>query len=225
MVVQNLADATVNSLLNVWGGVIGFLPFLIGALIVLIVGLIVAAGLGSLVERVINIAKVDNLLRRLGLETYFERAGIRVNAGKFFGALVYWFLVIVFILAAADILKLEGLSQFLRQVVSYIPQIIVAALIMLATVIVANALKSVVKASVMGAKLHASGFLAALAWYATVIFGFVAALIQLGIAPMLLNTLITGLVAMLALAGGIAFGLGGKDYASSLINRFKEKLE
>src|SRR3989344_3657338 len=225
MVVQNLADATVNSLLNVWGGVIGFLPFLIGALIVLIVGLIVSAGLCSLVERVINIAKVDNLLRRLGLETYFERAGIRVNAGKFFGALVYWFLVIVFILAAADILKLEGLSQFLRQVVSYIPQIIVAALIMLATVIVANALKSVVKASVMGAKLHASGFLAALAWYATVIFGFVAALIQLGIAPMLLNTLITGLVAMLALAGGIAFGLGGKDYASSLINRFKEKLE
>ena len=148
-----------------------------------------------------------------------------LNSGKFFGSLVYWFFVIVFVLAAADTVGLRGLSQFLGEVVAYIPNIIVAALIMLVTALVASALRTAVSSSVMSAKLHASKFLGTLVWWAVVVFGFISALIQLGIAPMLLNTLITGLVAMLALAGGIAFGLGGKDYAAYLLNKLKERVE
>ena len=148
-----------------------------------------------------------------------------MNSGKFFGSLVYWFFVIVFVLAAADTVGLRGLSQFLGEVVAYIPNIIVAALIMLVTALVASALRTAVSSSVMSAKLHASKFLGTLVWWAVVVFGFISALIQLGIAPMLLNTLITGLVAMLALAGGIAFGLGGKDYAAYLLNKLKERVE
>ncbi|KKS25296.1 MAG: hypothetical protein UU85_C0004G0055 [Candidatus Wolfebacteria bacterium GW2011_GWA2_42_10] len=96
---------------------------------------------------------------------------------------------------------------------------------MLVTALVASALRTAVSSSVMSAKLHASKFLGTLVWWAVVVFGFISALIQLGIAPMLLNTLITGLVAMLALAGGIAFGLGGKDYAAYLLNKLKERVE
>ncbi|KKR89214.1 MAG: Conserved TM helix repeat-containing protein [Candidatus Wolfebacteria bacterium GW2011_GWA1_44_24] len=225
MIIQNLADATISSLLNTWGGVIGFIPSLIGALIILIIGLIVAAGLKSLVERILSAVKLDNLLRRLEVESYFQRAGMSLNSGKFFGSLVYWFFVIVFVLAAADTVGLRGLSQFLGEVVAYIPNIIVAALIMLVTALVASALRTAVSSSVMSAKLHASKFLGTLVWWAVVVFGFISALIQLGIAPMLLNTLITGLVAMLALAGGIAFGLGGKDYAAYLLNKLKERVE
>ena len=225
MIIQNLADATISSLLNTWGGVIGFIPSLIGALIILIIGLIVAAGLKSLVERILSAVKLDNLLRRLEVESYFQRAGMSLNSGKFFGSLVYWFFVIVFVLAAADTVGLRGLSQFLGEVVAYIPNIIVAALIMLVTALVASALRTAVSSSVMSAKLHASKFLGTLVWWAVVVFGFISALIQLGIAPMLLNTLITGLVAMLALAGGIAFGLGGKDYAAYLLNKIKERVE
>lgn len=225
MLIQNLTDATVTSLLGVWSGVIGFLPSLIGALVILIIGLIIATGLKSLAERVINAAKIDSILRKLDLESYLNRAGLQLNSGKFAGALVYWFFVIVFILAAADVLKLEGLSQFLGQVVTYVPNIIIAVLIILASIVVANVLRSVVKASVTGAKLHASKFLGTLTWWAVVVFGFLAALIQLGVAPMLLNTIITGIVAMVALAGGIAFGLGGKDYASSLLSKLREHTE
>lgn len=222
---QQLIEATSVSLFNTWVGVIDFIPSLIGALIVLIIGLIVAAGLESLVQKIINAVKLDNLLRRAGLGQYFDRAGMQINSGKFIGALVYWFFVIVFILAATDILKLEGLSQFLRDVLYYIPNIIIAVLILIATVIVANLLKSIVRASVTSARLHASKFLGTLAWWVTISFGFISALIQLGIAPALLNTIITGLVAMIALGGGIAIGLGGKDYAGHLINKLREHTE
>ncbi len=225
MIIQNLTDATISSIFNVWAGVISFIPSLIGAVIVLIIGLIIASALKTLVEKVLDAVKLDNLLRKIDVEKFFQRAGVALNSGKFFGALVYWFFAIVFILVAADILRLEGLSQFLRQVVLYVPNIILAALIMLATIVVANFLRNVVKTSVAGAKLHASKFLGTATWWATVIFGILAALIQLGIAPALLNTIITGIVAMFAIAGGIAFGLGGKDYAAYLVNKLKERTE
>ena len=222
---QQLIEATSVSLFNTWVGVIDFVPSLIGALVVLIIGFIVAAGLESLVERIVNTVKLDNLLRRAVLDQYFDRAGVQLRSGKFIGALVYWFFVIVFILAATDILKLEGLSQFLRDVLYYIPNIIIAVLILVATVVVANLLKSIVKASVTGARLHASKFLSTMTWWVTILFGLISALIQLGIAPALLNTIITGIVAMVALGGGIAIGLGGKDYAGHLINKLREHTE
>lgn len=225
MVVQSWAAATNDSLLNIWRGVIDFLPSLVGALIVLIVGLIVAAILHWLVERVVNAIRLNTLLRKIGLEVYFERAGFHIDSGRFFGLLVYWFIVIVFVSAASDILHLWGLSFFLRNVTSYIPNIIAAVLIMLAAVVVGNFLRSLVRASVLSAKLHASKFLGTLTWWTVVVFGFLAALIQLGIATTIINTVITGFIAMLALAGGIAFGLGGKDYASHLLERFREATE
>ena len=225
MIIQNLTDATVSSLFNVWAGVINIIPSLIGAIIVLIIGTIIASALKTLVEKILDTVKLDNLLKKLDIEKYFQRANVSLNSGKFFGVLVYWFTAIVFILVAADVLKLEGFSQFLRQVVLYAPNIILAALIMLATIVVANFLRSLIKSSVAGAKLHASKFLGTATWWATIIFGALAALIQLGIAPALLNTIITGIVAMLAIAGGIAFGLGGKDYATYLVNKLKERTE
>lgn len=225
MGIQSWAEVTFKSLQNLWANVIGFLPSLVGALIIIVVGLIVAAGLRVLVERLINSVKLDSLLRSVGLGSHFERAGFQVNSGKFFGLLVYWFLLIVFILAATDVLGLWGVSLFLRDIVSYIPNIIVAVLIMVAALILANFLRTLVRGSVMSAKLHAPKFLGTLSWWTVVIFGFLAALIQLGIATAIINTLVTGFIAMLALAGGIAFGLGGKDYAAHLLEKLREGTE
>jgi hypothetical protein len=225
MIAQSWTEILLSSLQGVWAGVIGFLPSLIGALILIIVGLIVASGLRAIVERIINAIKIDTLLKRMGLGPFFERAGLQINSGKFFGLLVYWFLVIVFFLAVTDILGLYGVSLFLRDIISYIPNIIVAVLIMLAAVVQANFLKSLVRASISSAKLHNPKFLGTLTWWVIVIFGFLAALMQVGIAITILNTLITGLIAMLALAGGIAFGLGGKDYAAHLIEKFRQQTE
>lgn len=225
MVIQSWTEVVVNSLQSLWFGVINFLPSLIGALIVIIIGLIVASGLRALIEKIVGVLKIDSLLKSIGLSPFFERAHLQINAGKFFGLLAYWFLTIVFILAATDILGLFGISLFLRDVLAYIPSIIIAVLIMLAAFVLANFSKSVVKASVMSAKLHASKFLGTLAWWTIVVFGFLAALIQLGIAVTILNTLITGLIAMIALAGGIAFGLGGKDYAAYLLEKLRRETE
>jgi hypothetical protein len=225
MVVQDWTALVVGTLQNLWAGAVATLGNIVGALVVLLVGLVVASGLGSLVERVVNLVKLDRALVKLGLEEYFERAGLRLQSGRFFGRLVYWFLVVVFLLAATDILKFYSLSNFLRDVLLYLPNVFVAVLIMLAAVVLANFLRGLVRASVKTARLHAAGFLGTLTWWAVVFFGFFAALSQLGVAVALINSLVTGFVAMLALAGGIAFGLGGKDYAAHLLNKLRENLE
>lgn len=225
MMSQTYGGIVVDSLRNTWGAIINFLPAFIGALLILIVGLLVASLLRALFEKIVKVIKVDSLLRKLGFETIIERAGMKLDSGKFVGGLVYWFFVVVVVLAISDILGLWGLSTFLNEVLMYFPSIVVAVLIMLAALVVANFLRNIVKASVTAAKLHSSKFLGTVTWWSVVVFGILAALIQLGVAGALIQTIITGFIAMIALAGGIAFGLGGKDYASHLLEKLRENTE
>lgn len=224
MSVQPWTEVIIGSFQNLWISSVGVLGNIIGALIVFIVGLIIASGLSLLVEKIIGMLKLDSALRKLGVGEYFERAGMNLNSGRFLGRLVYWFFVVVFLLAASDILRFYALSSFLQAVVIYLPNVFIAALIMLAAVVIANALRRLIRSSVKSAQLHSANFLGSLAWWAVSVFGFLAALSQLGIAVSIINALVTGLVAMLALAGGIAFGLGGKDYAASLLNKMRDNL-
>jgi len=150
---------------------------------------------------------------------------MRLRASRFLGQIVNWFLVIAFLLAASDVLGLFALSAFLKDVLFYIPNIVAAVLIMLAAVVLGNVLRKIVQASVMSARLHAANFLGTLTWWAVVIFGLLAALVQLNVAVAVIQTLVTGLIAMLALAGGLAFGLGGKDYAAYLIGKLRDHTE
>ncbi len=219
---QGYIETLYGSLWALWGGALTFIPTLIGAIVVFIVGLIVAAGLERLVERIIFYAKLDTLLKNIGLDTYVQRAGVKLNAGHFLGKLVYWFVFIAFLLATTDILGLAEFSGFLRDVLGYFPNIVIAVLIMLATFVVASFLRNLVKVSVASAQLHSGKFLASLTWWTVVVFGLLATLIELNVAVGIINTLITGLVAMLALAGGLAFGLGGRDAAARTIDRLKE---
>lgn len=225
MVAQNWADVITGSLQNVWYGVIAFLPNFIGAIITFIIGLVVASVLGSIVEKVFDALRLDGFLSKLGLAPYFERAGLRLRGARFLGQLVNWFLVIVFLLAASDILGLLALSTFLRDVLFYIPNIVIAVLILLAAVVVGNFLRRVVVASVLSARLHAAHFLGSLTWWAVIVFGFLTALVQLNVAPSVINSVVTGFIAMLALAGGLAFGLGGRDYAAYLVSKLRDHTE
>lgn len=222
MIVQDWLTIVVGSLQDLWIGFVGVLGNLLGALIVFLVGLIVASGLGAFVEKIVGLIKLDKLLESLGVQEYFERAGISLNSARFFGRVTYWFLVVVFLLAASDILGFTTLSQFLKDVLLYVPNVVVAVLIMLSTIIVANFLRVLVVSGVKSAKLQGYKFLGSLTWWAVVVFGFLAAVSQLGVAQDIINTLVGGFVAMLALAGGIAFGLGGKDYAAFLVSRIKD---
>ena len=221
MIAQNWINVLVASLQNLWQLVINFLPSLVGAMIVLVVGLIVAAGLERLVERLVFYLKIDAALRKFGLDLHLEKANLKLDAGMFLGTAVYWFMFLAFLLAASDILGFGALSGFIKDVLLYIPNVIVAAFIVMSAVAAANFLKGLVMASVMGAKLHAAKFMGLLTWWTVVIFGLLTAAVQLNIAVAVINTVITGLVAMVALAGGLAFGLGGRDAAM----RWVEKLE
>ena len=225
MLIQNWTDVLVSSLQNLWMQMVNWLPSFIGAALVFLVGLIVAAGLASLAEKLISVMRLDSLLRKLGLEEYSKRANIELNSGHFVGEIVYWFLVLAFLLASSDILGFFALSSFLRDVLLYIPNLVIAVLIMVSAVVVGNLARHLVRASVLGARLHAAKFLGSAAWWSVVVFGMLAALVQLGIAVSIINTVITGLIAMLALAGGLAFGLGGKDYAAHLLGELRNEIE
>ncbi len=224
MVVENWIDVLVGSMQNLWRLVVGFLPALIGAAAVLILGLIVAAGLERLVERLVYYLKIDRLLEKLGLEHLLGRAKLELNAGHFLGKIVYWFMILAFLLAASDILGFGALSGFLRDVLLYIPNVLVAAFIVLAAVAAANFLKGLVIASVFGARLHAAKFLGIGTWWIVVIFGLLTAAAQLNIAVAIINTIITGIIAMMALAGGLAFGLGGRDVAERWLERLEDEV-
>jgi len=225
MVVTSWTDVVVGSLQNLWFGVANYLPNIIGAFVVLVVGLIVAAGLGALVEKILEGIRLDMILEKVGLKPIFERAGIKLRAAYFFGKLVYWFVIVAFLLAVADSLQLYALSQFLTSILNYLPNVIAAVLIMLAALVLAHFLRKLVTASVMSAKLHSGPFLGTVTWWAIVVFGFLTALTQLNIASAIIQTIVTGFIAMLALAGGLAFGLGGKDYANHLLNKLKDRTE
>jgi hypothetical protein len=205
--------------------IIQFIPSLIAALVVLLVGLIVAHLLRALVIRVIDAIRLDVVLNKAGVGEFMKRAGFSLRSGKFLGDIVFWFFVIVTVLASSDIVGLWGLSAFLGQVLLFFPTIIVAALIVLASVLVGHMLRGLIRGSVKGAQLHAAHFLGSLAWWASVIFGVLAALIQLGVGEQIIQTIITGVIAMMALAGGIAFGLGGKDYAADVLKKLRDRME
>jgi len=225
MLIQTWTDVLISSLQNLWIQVLSWLPAFLGAFVVFAVGVIVSAGLGSLVEKVIGALRLDSLLRRLGVEEYTKRANMELNSGHFVGQLVYWFMMLAFLLAASDILGFYALSSFLRDVLIYLPNVAIAVLIMLAALVAANLTKHLVRASVMGARLHAAKFLGSAAWWVVMVFGGLASLVQLGIAVSIINTLITGFIAMISLAGGLAFGLGGKDYAAHLMQKLQNEME
>jgi len=218
-------DIISQSFQSAWIVVVNFLPSFIAALIVLIIGLLIASVLRTIFERIISAIKIDMVLRKLGLENFLVRGGLKLDSAKFIGALIYWFFVVVTVLAASDILGLWGLSSFLNQVLLYFPNVIVAVLILVAAILVANFLRSLVRASVSSAKLHGAKFLSTLTWWVVVIFGFLAALLQLGVASELIQSIVIGIIAMFALAGGLAFGLGGKEYAASWIAKFRSHTE
>lgn len=225
MTLQAWLDILFQSLTQLGTSTAAFIPALVGALLTLLVGWIVAAGLGTLVEKIVTLAQIDSLLKKAGVEELVSRGGMRMHAGHFLGKIVYWFVMIGFLIAVSDILGLPQFSQFLTQVMAYLPSVFAATVIMLATVWVANLVKVFVSASAKGAELAGSELVGAIAWWSIFVFGLFATLLQLQVAETIVSIVVTGLVAMLAIAGGLAFGLGGKAYAEHLIDRFRRIVE
>lgn len=225
MLVQTWGDVLVASFQELWGGVIAFVPKLIIAVVVFLIGWVIAVALGKVVHQIVKAIRVDSALRGLGAETAMQRAGVRLDSGAFVGGLVRWFFILVFLLASIDVLGLSQVTEFLRSVVlTYIPQVIVAALILLAAALLADVVYRVVWGAARAANVPSAGFMAGVSKWAIWIFAILAALYQLGIAGVFVQTLFTAFVAMLAIAGGLAFGLGGRDAAARFIDRLRSDI-
>lgn len=224
MFIQTWAEVVTTSLQTLWTGFIGFLPVLLGAIIVFLIGWIIAALLGRLTAQIIQTLRIDQILSKMNIRKILERANLKLDSGKFIGELVRWFFIIVFMMAATDILGLSQVTDFLKQVILYIPQLMVAVIILLVAVLIANFLQKLVKASVEAAGLKSANFLAAVTKWAILVFAGLAALLQLGIVPALIQTIFTGLVAALVISIGLAFGLGGKDMAVQILDKARRDI-
>ncbi|MDD3487455.1 MAG: hypothetical protein PHF35_03710 [Candidatus Moranbacteria bacterium] len=222
--VQTWGEAITMSLINLWDRFVGFLPSLVGAILVFVAGWIVAVALGKAVEHIVKMIKIDSVMQRAGTKDRLHKAGVDFNIARFCGGLVKWFLILVFLMAATDILHLTQVTGFLNSIVLYLPNVIVAAVILIVAFLLGNFVFAVIKGGTKVAGVVSASLIATVAKWAIVIFGFLAALVQLGIATSLINTIFIGLVAMLALAGGLAFGLGGRDEAALILKKLRQEL-
>jgi small-conductance mechanosensitive channel len=163
-------------------------------------------------------------LKSAGLEDVVKRAGHNLNSGLFVGALVKWFVIVVFLMAAFDTLGLTQVTSFLRDVVNYLPQVIIAVLILMVAVVVANVMQKLVVASSRAAHIQSAELLGRITKWAIWIFALLTALFNLGVAPALIQTVITAVFAGGALAIGLAFGLGGKEVAQKMLEKTMRNL-
>lgn len=202
-----------------------FLPRLLGALVILVVGIIISVTVAHLVRKLIRLVKVDALVEKLELEQALEHAGLHISVSGIIGWLVKWFLLLTFLITAFDVLGWVQVVHFLNQVVLYIPNVIVGVLILLAGIIVARFINEVVRKSVEAAKLSHSNFLGSVAKWSVYVFSFMAALVQLRVADQLVQILFTGFVLMVSLAGGLAFGLGGRERAAKFLEGLRKEMQ
>ncbi len=224
MIVQTWAETTTLALQNLWQGFLAFIPTLIGALVVFIIGWFISVGIGKLISEILTKIKFNQLFERAGWKQALEKADLKVNASEFVGAIVKWVLVIVFLLAAVEILGFIQFAGFLKSVLAYLPNVIVAALIFVVTVIVVDIVEKIVRAGVEGVKVGYGHLVSIIIKWSIWIFAILAILHQLGIAKAFMETLFTGFVAMLVISLGIAFGLGGKEVAAEILRDLRNKL-
>ncbi|HRH25389.1 MAG TPA: hypothetical protein PLD99_00350 [Parcubacteria group bacterium] len=222
MYISNWGNVLTLSFQNLWMGIVSFVPNLVVALIIVILGWLVGALLGRAIWQVFRSLKVDEALRRAGFEGFLRRGGVDLDSGAFIGGLVKWFVVVVFLVAAFDVLGLTQVNLFLQQVViAYIPRVIVAALVILVGGVIGDVVERVVVTAARTAEIRSAHFAGAVSKWAVWVFAILVALSQLGIATAFSQTLFTGIVIAISLALGLSFGLGGQEAAARFIERLR----
>jgi len=218
-------QAILDPLQNIWFRFLIFLPNLVGALLILIIGWIIAVGLDRLVVQILKQIKLDTALNKIGAKDLFKKAGSGFEASDFIGGLVKWTILLISFLAASDVLGLSKVTDFLNQILNYIPNVFVAIAVLLIGMLAANFLAHVVRGGVGAAKVKFANFLAATTKWIIWVFTLLIVLNQLGIAAIIIDRLITAIFLMLALAGGLAFGLGGQKAASDTLDEIQKEIK
>jgi hypothetical protein len=213
------------SLSDVWGSFFAFIPNILGAIVVFIVGLILAYWVKRGVVEALKLFQVDALAKSAGIEKYLEKADIRISLAELFGMLAEWLVILTFFLAVVDILGLSSVSQVLLSVLSYVPNIIAAVLILAAGFILAKLVDGMVRGALASVDHEAARPLGKASRWLIVLIAFFAAVDQLRIAQGLVNTFFQGLTYTIVLVVGLSVGLGAKDLVSLFLTDWYKKIK
>lgn len=217
-------DALRGAFYDLWASVANFVPKLVLAIIIFLVGWGIGVLLDKVVAQIIRSLKVDNALRRAKFDELLRKGGFDLDSGAFLGALVKWFIIVAFLIASLDVLQLTGVTLFLQQIVIYIPQVIVAVLILLAAALIAEAVQRIVVGTAQAANISNASFVGVVSKWSIWVFALLIALSQLGIAAPFIQTLFTGVVVAIALGLGLSFGLGGQQAAAKAIDKVTSEI-
>lgn len=221
----SLSDILFFSFQEVWASFITFVPVIIAALIVFIVGLICGHILGKTITNALKVLKLDETLRAVGFGTLTDRLGITLEASRWIGVAAQWFVGTIFFVTAVGALGLDQVTFFLQDVLyNYIPHVVQAVLILAVAFIAGEIVRKFVAHAAQVAGLSSSVFLGTVAEWAIWAFAGFAAIGEIGVAPEYVHTLFTGVVVALALALGLSFGLGGQEAAAEYLARVKKEL-
>ena len=224
MLIQSWSQALSSSFQNLSGGILAFVPNIIVAIILFVVGWVVGEAVGAWIAKLIRSVKIDKVLEKLDLNILLQRAGYRLDSGKFLGTLVKWFIIVGFLVAALDVLQLNEVNAFLQQVLGYIPKVIIATVIMIIAAVLADVMQKIVIASAKAASVTSAELFGGITKWLIWIFAVVMALEQLGMMGPFLQIFMTGIVATITIAVGLSFGLGGKDAAAGFINKIRDEI-
>lgn len=222
---QTWSSAITGSVTDILNRVIDFVPRFVGAAVIIIVGFFIGYLLQWAIENVLRAVGAQQFFEKIRLEEMLQRADLQKDTTGVIASFFKWIVYLIALVAATDVLQLTQLSQFLNNVLLYMPNVIASVVIVLLGATLAHFISKVVRGSVFAAEIGYGNALAALAKYAILVFTLLAVLIQLGVAVVLLQTVFTGFVAMLAIAGGLAFGLGGQTAARDAIEVVRKEVK
>jgi len=220
--VRDTSETIYYSLTDAFVRFINFLPALIGAALILIVGWFLSGLLANLIERALRAVGFEGAVERSGIGDFIRRSGTKMTTSGVIATLVKYFLFLIFVQAAANVLGIPQLTEIINRIVLFIPNVVVAMAIIVIGSLIAKFLSGLVRSSVSELGVGNPNLLATLTQYIVVGFAVIAAIDQLGIAATLVNTLLIGLIGSVALAIGLAFGLGGRDVAAQITQKWYE---
>lgn len=220
---QDLGATTMASLTAAWATFIAALPKVIGFVLILLIGWFVASLIAKGVAALLRSVKFNELAQRSGFSDFVRKMGIETDASGFLAMIAKWFIRLIVLVVAFDALGLPAVSGVLEQLLLWLPNLVVALVVLVLAGLAAKALSSLVRGATAKAGLGNPDLLAKVASGAVWVFAVVIAVNQLGIATTVVNTVFMGLIVALSLALGLAFGLGGKDTAAELLNQWRDK--
>ncbi len=221
--VSSWGEAIMTSLAAALAMFLGAIPKVIGFLVILLIGWLIAAALAKAVAALLRAVNFNGLAQKSGFTDFVHKMGMQTDAAGAIATIAKWFVRLIVLVAAFDALGLPAVSQVLSQLLLWLPNLVVALVMLVIAGLAANALAGLVRGATAEAGLGNPDLLATVARVTILAFGVVVAVNQIGIAKELVNTLFMGFVAALSLALGLSFGLGGRETAAQMVSNWYSK--